>query len=275
MNETGVGLRISPSSNGFDRRRFRLPAWSRGKASRISRPFARSSATRGSYRSERRHTARREFFKLKHRLLEFCVAELGFTTFIIEASFPESLAVNAYVLNGVGNAADALAGMRFWTWDTEEVLDLIEWMRWWNGNNRRQVKFYGYAMAYPAVAAQGLIDFLARVAPELAAACRTELAPLTSDFTAALFGQLPDTSREAMFACIARMLAAFAQQRSRWIAATSAIDWHLGRLHAIVLDQARDLRLIGARVSRTRGGGKCVRPAGGGRARCESRAVVA
>jgi erythromycin esterase len=179
----------------------------------------------------------REFFKLKHRLFEFCVAELGFTMLGIEASFPESLVVNAYVLDGVGNAADALAGMRYWIWDTEEVLDLIEWMRWWNANNARKVKFYGFVTAYPAVAALGLVDFLERVAPELAAACKTELAPLTSDFTADLFGQLPDARREAVFACIAQVLAAFAQERPRWVAATSAIDWHLGRLHAIVLDR--------------------------------------
>jgi erythromycin esterase len=180
----------------------------------------------------------REFFKLKHRMLEFCVAELGFTMFVIEANFPESLAVNAYVLNGVGNAADALSGMRFWTWDTEEVLDLVEWMRWWNDNHRRKVKFYGFDIAYPTLAALGLIDFLARVAPELAMTCKTELAPLTSDFTAELFGQLSEARREAVFACIARVLVAFVQQRPHWATATSAIDWHLGRLHAIVLDQA-------------------------------------
>ena len=138
----------------------------------------------------------REFFKLKHRILEFVVAELGFTTFMIEANFPESLAVNAYVLDGVGDAADALAGMRYWTWDTEEVLDLIEWMRWWNENHRRKVKFYGFVMASPPVAALGVIDFLVRVEPQLAAACRTALARLTSDFTAKLFGKLPDALRE-------------------------------------------------------------------------------
>lgn len=179
-----------------------------------------------------------EFFKLKHRLLEFCVAELGFTVFGIEAHFPESLAVNAYVLDGVGSAADALAGMRYWTWDTEEVLDLIEWMRWWNSNNLRKVKFYGFVTGYPAVAALGLIDFLGRVSPEFAAVCKTELAPLTSDFTAGFFGQLPAPRRKRVFACIAQALSAFAQERTRWIAATSPLDWHLGRLHAIVLDQA-------------------------------------
>ena len=180
----------------------------------------------------------REFRKLKHRLLELCVAELGFTMLGIEAPFPESLAVNAYVLDGIGNAADALAGTRYWVWDTEEVLDLIEWMRWWNVNNARKVKFYGFVTDFPAVAALGLIDFLSRVAPDLAAACKTELAPLTSDFTAPLFGQLAESRREAVFARIAQVLAAFAQQRSEWVAATSALDWHLGRLHANVLDQA-------------------------------------
>jgi erythromycin esterase len=179
----------------------------------------------------------REFFKLKHRLLEFCVAKLGFTMLVMEASFPESLTVNAYVLNGLGNAADALAGMRFWTWDTEEVLDLIEWMRWWNTNNARKVKFYGYAMAYPAGAAHGLIEFLVRVSPELAVTCKTELAPLSSDFTAALFMQLSNARRDRTYACIAKVLAAFEGQRPNWIAATSVIDWHLGRLHAIVLNQ--------------------------------------
>ncbi len=180
----------------------------------------------------------REFFQLKHRLLEFCVAELGFTMLGIEAPFPESLSVNAYVLDGNGNAADALAGMRYWIWDTEEVLDLIEWMRWWNARHSRKVKFYGFIMNSPTAAVLGLIDFLARVAPDLAAACRSELAPLTSDLTTQLFGQLAPHRRAAIFARIAQVRAAFDQQCVRWVAMTRAMDWHLGRLHAIVLERS-------------------------------------
>ena len=94
----------------------------------------------------------REFRKFNHRLLEFCISELGFTMLAIEAPFPESLEVNAYVLEAMGNAADALAGTRYWIWNTEETLDLIEWMRWWNDNNARKVKFYGFVTHSPAVA---------------------------------------------------------------------------------------------------------------------------
>ena len=40
--------------------------------------------------------------------------------------------------------------MRFWTWDTEEVLALIEWMRAWNADaTTRKVKFYGFDMQFP------------------------------------------------------------------------------------------------------------------------------
>jgi erythromycin esterase len=180
----------------------------------------------------------REFFQLKHRLLAFCVAELGFTMLGIEAKFAPSLAVNAYVLGGIGNVADALAGLGYWIWDTEEVSDAVTWMRWWNANHARKVKFYGFVTGSPAGAALGLIDFLARVAPDLAATCRTELAPLTSDLTALLFGQLPAARRAAILDCVARVLAAFVHHRAKWVAATSVTEWHLGRLHAVDLDRS-------------------------------------
>src|ERR1043165_6515328 len=71
----------------------------------------------------------REFFQLKHRLIEFCVSELGFNLIAMETEFGSALAVNDYVLEGKGNAADALCGMGYWCWDTQEVLALIEWIR--------------------------------------------------------------------------------------------------------------------------------------------------
>jgi erythromycin esterase len=119
----------------------------------------------------------REFFQLKHRLLEFCVSELGFTIFGIEASYPECLRVNDYVRYGMGNSAEALTGTRYWTWDTEEVLSLIEWMRVWNQAHEPQVKFYGFDMQFPTEAALAVLDYLKRVAPDLAATSEEPLWP--------------------------------------------------------------------------------------------------
>ena len=58
----------------------------------------------------------REFFQLKHRILELLVRERGFNVFAIEATMPEAFAVNDYVLTGRGDPAKALAGLYFWTW---------------------------------------------------------------------------------------------------------------------------------------------------------------
>src|SRR4030095_5956689 len=44
-----------------------------------------------------------EFFRMKHRMLEFLVKEMDFTSFYIEASMTRCRYVNEYVLCGKGN----------------------------------------------------------------------------------------------------------------------------------------------------------------------------
>ncbi len=44
-----------------------------------------------------------EAFRMKHRLLEFLVKEMGFNLFSIEANMPECNAINQFVLNGAGD----------------------------------------------------------------------------------------------------------------------------------------------------------------------------
>src|SRR5215472_1793281 len=42
----------------------------------------------------------REFFQLKHRMIEFLATQMGFTLFTIEANMPEAYKLNDYVLGG-------------------------------------------------------------------------------------------------------------------------------------------------------------------------------
>ena len=104
----------------------------------------------------------REFFQLKHRMLEFLASEMGFTIFSIEANMPESYRLNDYVVNGTGDPRQLLRGLYFWTWDTEEVLAMIEWMREFNKSGRGRVEFTGFDMQTPTVAAQIVQDFASR-----------------------------------------------------------------------------------------------------------------
>ena len=71
----------------------------------------------------------REFFQLKHRITRFMVEEMGYRIFSIEAGVMPCKNINDYIVYGKGDRAAALASQGYWTWDTEEVTEMIEWMR--------------------------------------------------------------------------------------------------------------------------------------------------
>ena len=106
-----------------------------------------------------------EFFQLKRRVFEYLVREMGFTHFAIEATWPEANDINRYVLTGQGDPRRLLSWLYFWTWNTQEVLDLIEWMRAWNTSapEDRRVRFVGFDMQYPGFAMDTVASFVGRV----------------------------------------------------------------------------------------------------------------
>lgn len=125
----------------------------------------------------------REYFRAKHRLVEFLVEEMGFSVFSIEANMPESYALNDYVMGGEGNVERLIGGMYFWTWNTEEVRDLVEWMRAWNlaqkaKGSERRVQFTGFDMQTEKVAFKIARDFLRAQDPELLGELGPSLAKL-------------------------------------------------------------------------------------------------
>ncbi|MEA2602258.1 MAG: erythromycin esterase [Acidobacteriota bacterium] len=108
----------------------------------------------------------REFFQMKHRLVEFLASEMGFTLFAIEANMPEAYRMNDYVLTGKGDPRELLKGMYFWTWNTQEVLDMVEWMRAFNQSGKGRIQFLGFDMQYPGVAAGIVNSFVAKAEPD-------------------------------------------------------------------------------------------------------------
>ncbi|MFF4371349.1 erythromycin esterase family protein [Streptomyces sp. NPDC001594] len=110
----------------------------------------------------------REFFQLKHRLLEFLVTELGFSALVMEASASAGPAVDDYVRQGVGEAAQVLAGLGFWTWRTHEVLAVIEWMRDYNRGRREEqkVRFIGIDPQRCGSSLAAVGAFLRKTAPD-------------------------------------------------------------------------------------------------------------
>lgn len=124
-----------------------------------------------------------EFFSMKHRLLEYLVTEKGFTIFAIEANMPEAFLIDEYIKTGEGDSQSLLEGLYFWTWYTEEVLDMIEWMHEHNQTAEQTVHFVGFDMQYPNVAVTELRGFLSEAAPEQLAEIEPQLEAVEQSFS--------------------------------------------------------------------------------------------
>ncbi len=107
-----------------------------------------------------------EFFTIKHRIVQFLAEEMNFTIFSIEANMPEAYRMNEYVLTGEGDPRELLDGMYFWTWNTQEVLDMVLWMREYNASGQGVMQFTGFDMQTPTVAMEEVRAFVAKHDPD-------------------------------------------------------------------------------------------------------------
>ena len=88
-----------------------------------------------------------EIFKMKNRIIQYLATNNSFDIFSIEANMPEAYKLNDYTIRGEGNPKKLIAGMYFWTWKTEEVLNMVEWMRTFNQPEQR-ITFTGFDMQF-------------------------------------------------------------------------------------------------------------------------------
>lgn len=126
----------------------------------------------------------REVFQLKHRLVEYLVGELGFTVFAIEFGLPESIAIDDFVMGRGGNPEQLVAAQSAAVWRAQELVDLIRWMKDWNQQHERKVRFHGLDMRVGSGAAQEVFSYLRAVDEAvLSSQAAKDLAPLASPGT--------------------------------------------------------------------------------------------
>lgn len=175
----------------------------------------------------------REFFQLKHRLIEFLVQELGFTHFAMEGDQGAARAINEFVLNGHGTSQAVLAAGRMWQWNTEEVAALLDWMREHNRNlpEDRKVRFAGFDFQVNERGREDVISYLQRVAPARAASADSVIAPLAEQpepkgmsFIARFYRFTPE-QKAATAIAVKQLFEYFTAQRNSFIQKTSPADY--------------------------------------------------
>ncbi|MFD0377268.1 erythromycin esterase family protein [Streptomyces sp. NPDC127112] len=195
-----------------------------GEALRGTRIVALGESTHGTS----------EFFRLKHRLLEFLVREEGFTTLAMEASQSAAHALDAYVRYGAGSPERLVARLGFWTWRTREMVDIVEWLR---AHNRalpeeRRIRFVGTDPQLCADSVEAVAAFLRRTAPDRAGSVSA-----LDVLARARPGSLPDPDKALMRRAeeISRLVAEHAGRSGPGNGADEALE------HARILVRAADL----------------------------------
>jgi Erythromycin esterase len=116
-----------------------------------------------------------EFFALKDRVFRYLVEHDDVRVFAQETDWAAGQDIEAYLQTGRGNLADLLANT-FVTWNNQETLDLLQWMRAYNIVHAGALHFFGIDMQEPQQAAQLLIAFYTRYDTADAARIAADLA---------------------------------------------------------------------------------------------------
>jgi erythromycin esterase len=89
----------------------------------------------------------KEFFEMKHRLFKYFVENFNHRIFAFEMDYGESLIFDDYVQTGNGDLVQLMkTKMYFWTWNTVEVKNLLEWMKNYNQGKAEADKIHIYGI---------------------------------------------------------------------------------------------------------------------------------
>lgn len=88
-----------------------------------------------------------EFFKMKNKIIKTLVEKNNLDIIIaFENSFGSTSNINEYILYGKGNPRDLIKRNFFSVWQTEELLELVEWIKQYNSKNNKKITFVGFDM---------------------------------------------------------------------------------------------------------------------------------
>ena len=86
-----------------------------------------------------------QYHQMKAEVFKALIENNGCHTFIIEGDFGGALKVDRYINGGDGTAEEAVAEIGFAIYRTQEMADLVDWMRSYNesASNEKARHFYG------------------------------------------------------------------------------------------------------------------------------------
>ncbi len=104
-----------------------------------------------------------DFQELKLSVLKQLVERENVRSFSIEGDFGEGLIINDYIHgdSDITTAKEAVSNLSFSIYQTQQMIDLVEWMHDYNANCAEgdEVSFYGFDMQNPEAGLKRIVDY--------------------------------------------------------------------------------------------------------------------
>lgn len=103
-----------------------------------------------------------EFQELKLEVLKVLVDKYNIDCFAMEMDYGEGVIINDYINDHSGMSIDeVMSRINFTIYKTEEIRDLIEWMKDYNRLHGNKLSFYGFDLQNPDVDLKLILNFVA------------------------------------------------------------------------------------------------------------------
>lgn len=181
-----------------------------------------------------------ELTRLKRRMFEYLVRHRGVRTIVAEVGWSEALEIDAYIRTGSGNPEELLTRLRTWTWNTNESLDVIRWMRRYNESvpASKRLRFMGTDIIYTSASAHALRAYLEEVDPAFLERIDETLKFFSGPESDEKYGRIRSRQGGGLLLDVERALDRMWRKRRVYADATSQDDWAIAEHHGQVLRQS-------------------------------------
>lgn len=183
----------------------------------------------------------KELTQLKLTVFKQLVEQQNIHVFALEGDMGGCRKVNDYIQGGEGTPEQAVSEIGFAIYRTQEMADLVEWMRSFNEGKTasEQIRFYGYDMQRYDNSKLALLQILDNAAPELSQQYASLLKPFTDD----TMYELDTDAVKAALADLEILNSHLIKQGDTIIPATSEMDFTLAKQYAECIRQLTELLL--------------------------------
>lgn len=152
-----------------------------------------------------------EFFRFRHRLLIFLIREMRYRTLALETGYATAVGLDAFVRGESADVTKALAEQGLWTWDTEEMRAILNWLRTYNAGVPApdRVKVVGFDIHYNEPGKREILAYLKRVAPERIVSAEKLFAPEAEKVLESAFFAKDENERKSIRAKLSELRAGY------------------------------------------------------------------